>query len=234
MRVLAVADELGVLGLIEMACREAGMSCVGATSAAESLSCLRECGPGYFAVALLDAAMLVVVGWEWCRLLLQIDPDLELVFLVNMETPGELDQCLAFGVEDYIVKPLSLEALVPRLKLARRRHERPHAIQIGVLRFDLVQHAAFVQGQRLDITDREFSILLHLALQRGVPVSKAALLDHIWHLRSDRESNRVEVHIANLRRKLRAAGGDVIRTVWGKGYSVPIMDERERDGDPPP
>jgi DNA-binding response OmpR family regulator len=230
MRVLAVADELGVLRLIESACREAGMPCIGVSSAVESLSCLRDGGPGYFAVALLDAAMLDVTAWECCRLLRQIDPDLELVLLVEMEVPDELAQVLALGAEDYIVKPLNRDVLLARLKLARQRHERPHVIEIGVLRFDLVQHSVFVRGRRLNATDRESSILLHLALQRGEPLSKAALLDLIWHQRSDRGSNRVEVHVASLRRKLREAGTDVIRTVWGKGYSVPTSDEPDKNG----
>ena len=230
MRVLAVADELGVLRLIEAACQEAGMACMGVTSTSESIACLRECGPGCFAVALLDTAMLILAGWEYCRVLRQLDPDLELVLLVEMELPSELDQVLTLGAEDYIVKPLIRDVLVAKLKLARQRHERPHVVEIGVLRFDFVHHALFVVGKRVEATDRESSILLHLAMRRGEPVSKAALLESIWHLRSARGSNRVEVHIAGLRRKLRAAGADIIRTVWGKGYSVPIADEPNKNG----
>src|ERR1043165_8094766 len=75
MRVLAVADELGVLRLIEAGCQEAGMACMGLNSTAESIACLRAYGPGWFAVALLDAAMLFLTGWEYCRVLRQLDPD---------------------------------------------------------------------------------------------------------------------------------------------------------------
>jgi two-component system alkaline phosphatase synthesis response regulator PhoP len=234
MRVLAVADELGVLRLIEAACQEAGMACVGVSSAAEGISCLREWGPGYFAVALLDAAMLVLTGVEYCRRLRQLDPDLELIFLINPDMPGELDQVLAVDADDYIAKPLSAGRLVAKLKFLRRRHQRPHAVEIGVLRFDFVEHAVFVEGKRRDLTERESSILLHLALQHGEPVSKAELLERIWHHRSTRGSNRVEVHIASLRRKIGPNGVNIIRTVWRKGYSVPVVDERKRNRGPEP
>jgi len=230
MRVLAVADETGVLRLIETACRQAGMGCTGVSSVAEGVSCLREWGPGYFAIALLDAAMLFLSGLEYCRLYCQLDPDLELIFLVRVEFPQELDLVFALGAEDFIVKPIDPGVLFARLKLARQRHERPHVVEKGVLRIDLVRHAVFVEGKRIDLTEMETSILLQLALQHGEPLSKADLLERIWHQRSEKGSNRVEVHMAGLRRKFRAAGFEIIRTVWGEGYLLVLQDESDSNG----
>jgi len=230
MRVLAVADEPGVLGLFERACREAGMTCIGVSSAGEAVSSLREWGPGDFTIALLDMALLVVSGRECWKLLRQIDPDLIGVFLINPEG-SEREHALALGAEDYILRPPSLEDLSARLKAIRDRYGKPHAVRVGRLRFDLAPDSTYVDGKRINLTHYESRILFELALAHGAPVSKAELIERIWHTRSEGRSNLLQVHIADLRRKLRAAGADVIRTVWGKGYLIPVVDQGNHPGE---
>lgn len=224
MRILAVDDDPGFLRTIERACREAGITCIGAQSAEEAVGCARESGPGQFDVVLLDVHMPGIDGWDCCSMLRKIDPQLAVVFLTDLSSPTEADQGLALGAEDIIIKPTTLDALAARLKYLRGRHERPHSIRVGTLRFNLVQHSAEICGRPIDLTHQEFRLLLELALARGATISKVTLLQRIWPADPDPATNRVEVHVANLRRKLKQAGVDVVRTVWGEGYALTITD----------
>jgi DNA-binding response OmpR family regulator len=226
MRILAVAEEVGVVRLIEAACKTADISCIAATSPDDAVGWVRECGLGFFDVALLDAAMLVVTGWACCGVLRGIDAGLELVMLLNLERGDEVECGLAFGAEDFIVKPLTHESLVAKLRYIRERHKRPHVIHVGPLRYDPVQHSTFVNGHRVDLTDCEARLLLELCLHHGEIVTHAQLFERIWHMPAANGSNREMAHMANLRRKLRAEGADVIHTVWGKGYCIPREDRR--------
>jgi DNA-binding response OmpR family regulator len=224
MRVLAVDDELGFLRLIDHACKEAGMTCTGASSAGEAVNCVREAGPGYFDAVLLDVGMPEVDGWECCTLLRQVDPQIPVVFLTTLENGNEADRGLTLGAEDIIAKPTSFGILVGRLKYFRDRHERTRSIRAGRLRLNLVRHSMELDGKPIELTLQEFKVLLELVLARGATLSKAALLERVWHAQSDPGTNRVEVHVANLRRKTRVAGVDVIQTVWGEGYALRMLD----------
>src|SRR5262249_10769210 len=157
MRVLAVADEPGVLSLLENACRNAGVTCVGASSSENALASLREWGPGYFAIVLIDAALLAVSCWECWKLLRQVDPDLSGVFLINLER-GEAEGALDLGAEDYIVKPASLQDLTAKLKYLRSHDEKPHAVRFGRLRFNLGPDSTYLDGKPLDLTHHESRI----------------------------------------------------------------------------
>jgi two-component system OmpR family response regulator len=94
-------------------------------------------------------------------------------------------------------------------------------ITAGPLELDRLKHQAYVGGKALDLTPREFQLLEHFMMHKDDVVRRTELLEKVWDMHFDPESNVVDVHVGNLRRKLREAGYDgIIRTVRGVGFRL--------------
>jgi two-component system OmpR family response regulator/two-component system response regulator QseB len=123
------------------------------------------------------------------------------------------------GADDFIVKPFHLDELGARLRAAQRRAQgRPQAVVIhGDLCVDPGARQVTRAGLPVSVTGREFMLLLHLLENRGCVRTRVQLQESLYNWNSDIESNAIEVHIHNLRRKL---GKDLIRTVHSHGYVI--------------
>jgi DNA-binding response OmpR family regulator len=122
---------------------------------------------------------------------------------------------LSVGADDYLVKPFSPRELVARIKALLRR-PRSGAVTTGPLRIDEARRTAALNGLALSLTPTEFDILALLTRQPGVVVTRPELLTVIWGPEYD-DDHLVDVHVANLRRKV---GDGVIETVRGVGYKL--------------
>ena len=128
---------------------------------------------------------------------------------------------LEAGADDYVVKPVALAELLARLKaLVRRSAGLVHdVIAIASLEVDLGRRRAAIAGAALDLTAKEWCILEHLARHAGIVVGREELWRGCYDFNEEPKPNRIEAHLANLRRKLAAAGAaDLIRTRRGLGY----------------
>lgn len=124
------------------------------------------------------------------------------------------------GLDDYLVKPFAPEELAARLRAVSRRSGAGAAQSragFGAVEVDLAARAAFVEGQRADLTAREWAVLEALVLRAGRIVPKADLEKIVLGFESELASNALEVHVSALRRKL---GRELIETVRGMGYRV--------------
>jgi two-component system OmpR family response regulator len=126
------------------------------------------------------------------------------------------------GLDDYLVKPFAPEELAARLRAVSRRSGAGAAqsrAAFGTVEVDLAARAAFVVGQRADLTAREWAVLEALVLRAGRIVPKADLEKIVLGFESELASNALEVHVSALRRKL---GRELIETVRGMGYRVGV------------
>lgn len=126
---------------------------------------------------------------------------------------------LKAGVDDYLTKPFEVEELLARLHALVRRSEWVSHVEAGALVFDQLQRRCRLLDTPLDLTTREYQLLLRLALARGQPVSRAELLADVWQLAFDPGSGVLEVQVSRIREKL---GADAwrIETVRGVGYRL--------------
>jgi DNA-binding response OmpR family regulator len=127
-----------------------------------------------------------------------------------------------------MIKPFSLHELRARCRaLLRRKREARLQLRAGDLELDRLDHTARRAGVSILLTNKEFSLLEHLMLNRGQCVSRVELLDAVWNLEPAQTTNIVDVYINYLRRKLKdPPPGQLIRTVRGQGYVVPSDADR--------
>jgi two-component system OmpR family response regulator len=138
---------------------------------------------------------------------------------------GEYDQAdaLDLGADDYLTKPFSFVVLVARLRALVRRGapERPAILIVGDLVLDPSRHLVTRAGTELDLTPREYGLLLFLMQHRDQVVTKSQILEGVWDANYDGEPNILEVYISYLRRKVdQPFGLPLIRTVRGVGYRL--------------
>ena len=143
-----------------------------------------------------------------------------LIITARDEIPDRI-KGLDSGADDFIVKPFDLNELGARLRAAHRRAAgRAQALLVhGDLTVDPAARQVAVDGQPVALTAREFALLLHMLEHRGHVLSRSQLQESLYSWESEIESNAIEVHVHNLRRKL---GRELIRTVHGQGYVIDV------------
>jgi two-component system copper resistance phosphate regulon response regulator CusR len=137
---------------------------------------------------------------------------------------------LGEGADDYLIKPFSFLELLARLQALTRRSRTQDQMQltVGDLKIDLISRRASRAGQRIDLTAKEFALLVALAKREGEILSKTAIAELVWDMNFDSNTNVVEVAIKRLRAKVDAPfGARLLHTIRGMGYVLEL-----RAGDP--
>jgi len=130
---------------------------------------------------------------------------------------------LDMGADDYIIKPFSITELISRIHaVIRRFHGRTNPkLQIGILTINPMERKVLIGNTVVSLSAKEFDILLCIAQRSPSIVSSEEIAEHIYDEDFDPFSSVLRVHLANLRKKLKAGGGkDILKTVKGKGYTI--------------
>ncbi|MDQ8172483.1 MAG: response regulator transcription factor [Gemmatimonadota bacterium] len=141
------------------------------------------------------------------------------------DTAADVVRALDAGADDYLQKPFPNEVLAARVRAAIRRGgaRSMERVSAGDLTLNRVTHDVHCHGKPVTLTARQYSLLEFLAMRAGETVTRPILLEYVWHLQFDPGSNVVDVHVAQLRKRLRESGSVVdIRTVRGEGYSLDL------------
>lgn len=225
-RLLIVEDELDLATALATGLRREGYAVDTAPTADEARDRLRETP---YDVVCLDLGLPDGDGRDVCRELRRGAFQFEdatpprVLMLTARDALDDRVAGLDDGADDYLVKPFSFAELAARVRaLARRPIVNEGAtIRLGSLDLDAARHEARRNGDRLDLTPKEFALLRYLMLHPSEVVTPERLLEHVWDDRADPFTNTVRVTVSNLRRKLADAGpGQPIETVVGVGYRL--------------
>ena len=131
------------------------------------------------------------------------------------------------GADDYLVKPFAFVELLARVRvLLRRGQPTPERLQVGDLSLDCIRRKVTRAGENIELAPKEFSILEYLMRNRGRPLSRTMIVEHVWDMDYDGLTNIVDVYIRHLRSKIDEKWPDkMIQTVRGIGY---MLDSQER------
>lgn len=220
MKILVVEDDRKVAGFIEMGLREEGYA-VDVAKDGEEATMLAHVND-YDAI-LLDLMLPKKTGLQVASELRREGRRTPILMLTARDATDDIVRGLDIGADDYLTKPFKFDVLLARVRALVRRGgaARLERLTYGPLELDRLEHEARAGGERLDLTPREFQLLEHFMLHPEQVVRRTELLEKVWDMHFDPESNVVDVHVGNLRRKLRYAGCDgLIQTVRGIGFSL--------------
>jgi two-component system alkaline phosphatase synthesis response regulator PhoP len=225
-KILVVDDEQSIVTLLQFNLEQAGYNVVSALDGKEALEMSKKEKPD---LMILDLMLPEISGLDVCKELRQNKISVPILMLTAKD--DELDKILGLelGADDYITKPFSPREVVARVKAILRRvhNQQPDAedkLTIGRLEIHADNYEAFFDGTLLELTPKEFELLLYLARHKGRVLTRDQLLNAIWNYDFVGDTRIVDVHISHLRDKIKSS---YIKTVRGLGYKLegPSRDE---------
>ncbi len=176
---------------------------------------------GTYAAAVVDVVLPGRDGFALCRDARAEGIDTPVLLLTARDAVEDRVRGLDAGADDYLIKPFVEDELAARLRALLRRTARPvnATLDVGGLVVDRGARAVRIGGREIPLGGTEFRLVEYLALNAGIAVSRAQILERVWGDDFEGSSNVVDVYVSAVRRKLAAAGArDRIATVWGVGY----------------
>ncbi len=229
-RLVVIEDDRDIAELVRTAMSDAGFAVESYHDGETGLEAASEADVD---LVVLDLMLPGMDGLEVGRRLRAQRPE-ALIVMLTAKT-AEIDRVLGLelGADDYVTKPFSLRELQARVKaLLRRRDALSGEMQDGALlhcgslEIDVAGQAVRLRGEAIELTRREFDLLVLLARHEGAVFSREELLDRVWGAGFDGFAHTVNSHINRLRGKIERdpAHPELIRTVWGRGYKLVAPD----------
>jgi DNA-binding response OmpR family regulator len=217
--VVVIEDDPHIADLVDLYLRRDGFRVLLARDGDQGLNLIAGSDPW---IVILDVGLPGKLdGFDVCREI-RTKGSIPVLFLTARDDEVDRILGLELGADDYLVKPFSPRELVARVRaILRRTRETPVAheiVSVGDLEVDLRRREARLGGEVVALTTREFDLLAFLAANLGLALSRQQLLDGVWGADWYGDERTVDVHVAQLRKKL---GESLpLATVWGVGYRL--------------
>jgi two-component system, OmpR family, copper resistance phosphate regulon response regulator CusR len=216
-RVLLIEDEPGIADFVVRGLREEGFTVEHEADGRGGMHALRN---GPWDVVLLDWWLPGMDGLAVLKQFRKEGGSSPVLFLTARDAVSDRVRGLDGGADDYLCKPFAFEELLARVRALSRRPAQTGGTTLGVadVTTDLASQRALRAGRRLDLTAREYSLLVYFLRHPDEVLSRTRIYAAVWDERYDGLSNTLEVHVKELRRKLEAHGPRLIHTLRGRGY----------------
>lgn len=183
---------------------------------------LEKMEAAHFDMLISDIMMPEMDGFTLAETVRAADKSMPLLFLTAREDIASKQRGYGLGIDEYIVKPFDLDELLLRVRavLRRARIRSDRKLVVGNLVMDSDEHSAYVDGEELALTVREFNILYGLLSYPKKTFTRAQLMEQFWDYESSATSRTVDVYMVKLREKTAHCTGFEIVTVYGLGYKA--------------
>ena len=229
-KILVVDDEQSIVTLLQYNLEQAGYSVVTAFDGEEGLQAAISLKPD---LVVLDLMLPKMDGLEVCKQLRQQKVNIPILMLTAKDDEFDKVLGLELGADDYLTKPFSPREVVARIKAILRRAQlvisqetakdsEGEALRLGGLEVYPERYEAFFDGKQLELTPKEFELLLYLAQNKGRVLTRDQLLSAVWNYDFAGDSRIVDVHISHLREKIEQDTRKplYIKTIRGLGYKL--------------
>jgi two-component system copper resistance phosphate regulon response regulator CusR len=216
-RILVIEDEDEIADFLLRGLREEGFAVERAADSEEGWHHLKS---GIWDVVLLDWWLPGSDGLTLLKRFRQINQDTPVLFLTARDAVSDRVRGLDYGADDYLCKPFAFDELLARIRVMARRQHRSQTTLLSYqdVRIDLASRRAERGGKRLDLTAKEYGLLLFFLRHPGEVLTRTQIYEHVWDDRYDGLSNTLEVHVMALRRQLEMHGPRLIHTLRHQGY----------------
>jgi two-component system, OmpR family, response regulator len=219
-KLLVVDDEPNIVELLSASLRFAGFEVATATNGRQALDQARTFRPD---LMLLDVMMPGMDGFAVVRRLREDGQRMPVLFLTARDATSDKVNGLTVGGDDYVTKPFSLEEVIARIRALLRRSgqvaESDSArLTFADLELDDDTHEVWKSGELIALSPTEFKLLRYFMQNPGRVLSKAQILDQVWHYDFNGDANVVESYVSYLRRKVDTTEPRLLHTLRGVGY----------------
>ena len=220
-KILVADDEERMRRLVSDFLKKQGYSVIEAENGKQALDCFTALEQS-ISLVILDVMMPVMDGWEVLRYIRE-HSKIPVIMLTAKST--ESDELLGFGLgaDEYISKPFSPMILIARVQAVLKRYNvtiTEKKVYAG-LEIDEIAHTVHADGEEIELTPKEFELLLYLCNNIGIALSRDKILNSVWDYEYFGDVRTVDTHIKKLRLKL-GQKGDFIQTIRGLGYKFEV------------
>lgn len=218
-KILIVDDESRMRKLVRDFLERAGYRVVEAENGLEAMEIFYENKD--ISLLVLDVMMPKMDGWQVCR---EIRGVSKVPIIMLTAKSDERDELLGFelGVDEYISKPFSPKILVARVEAILRRAAQFSAetrLSAGGIEVDKSAHIVTIDGKEVDLSFKEFELLVYFMENQGIALSREKILNSVWNYDYFGDARTIDTHVKKLRSKL-GDKGEMIKTIWGLGYKL--------------
>ncbi len=218
-RILVAEDDEMLNELVCSALSQGGYEVVSCKDGEQALRAMEK---ENFDMLISDIMMPHTDGYTLAKTVRQTDGNIPILFMTALDDKPAQQRGYAAGADDYVVKPFDTDILLLRVRALLRRAniEQSRELTAGNLRMNLDEHTAYVNGEELPLTVREFDLLFKLLSYPKRTFTRTQLMDEFWDYDSSATSRTVDVYMSKLREKTAVCDGFEIVTVHGLGYKA--------------
>lgn len=224
-KILLAEDDLELNKIVTLYLNNSGYS---TTSCFNGKDALDKFMTSKYDIIISDIMMPEMDGFEFAKLVRETNADIPILFMTARDDKPSKQLGFKLGIDDYLTKPFDIDELVMRVGAILRRAKvfSSSRLEVGNLIMDKDEHVAYIDGEELSLTVREFDLLFKFLSNPKKTYTRSSLMDEFWDFDSSATSRTVDVYMAKLREKTSKCDGFEIVTVHGLGYKAVLNETK--------